>query len=160
MPMKTIGASMSGNSSVWSRASAAMPNTARAIVTTTVMIGRRIAKSEMNIDAGGRRDRFTRIREKPSQGWATHAPDLTLETSCPSLGLRNDANAETTDEAETGGSPPLRVELSGTVAPLLSIHDPKDFFRLRRRDRCGSHPRHPGYPFNPRSRRWDACDGV
>src|SRR5687768_9870118 len=49
MPMKTTGASMSGNSSVWSRASAAMPNTASAIVTTTVMIGRRIAKSEMNI---------------------------------------------------------------------------------------------------------------
>src|SRR5688572_15095741 len=49
MPMKTIGASMSGNSSVWSRISAAMPNTASAIVTTTVMIGRRIAKSEMNM---------------------------------------------------------------------------------------------------------------
>jgi hypothetical protein len=49
MPTKTIGASMSGNSSVCSRMSAAMPNTTSAIIVTTVMIGRLMAKSEMNI---------------------------------------------------------------------------------------------------------------
>jgi hypothetical protein len=39
-----------------------MPNTASAIVTTTVMIGRRIAKSEMNIEARGARVRGARVR--------------------------------------------------------------------------------------------------
>src|SRR4030081_2503849 len=53
MPMKTIGASMSGNSSVWRWARAAMPNTTSAIIVTTVMIGRRMAKSEMNILSRG-----------------------------------------------------------------------------------------------------------
>src|SRR5215203_3568622 len=60
MPMKTIGASMSGNSSVWSRISAAIPNTASAIVTTTVMIGRRMAKSEMNMIPYSTIDRWGR----------------------------------------------------------------------------------------------------
>src|SRR4051794_18497664 len=40
---------MSGNSSVSRRASAAIPNATSAIIVTTVMIGRRIAKSEMNM---------------------------------------------------------------------------------------------------------------
>ena len=46
---KTIGASMSGNSSVCSRRSAASPNATSAIIVTTVMIGRLMAKSEMNM---------------------------------------------------------------------------------------------------------------
>ncbi len=41
----------SGNSSVSSRASDASPNTTSAIIVTTVMIGRLIAKSEMNMSA-------------------------------------------------------------------------------------------------------------
>src|SRR4029079_10588804 len=48
----TIGASMSGNSSVSSRASDARPNTTSAIIVTTVTIGRRMAKSETNIRRG------------------------------------------------------------------------------------------------------------
>src|SRR3954452_22730728 len=64
MPMKTIGASMSGNSSVCSFARAAMPKTASAIVTTTVMIGRRIAKSEMNMVEYYGRDRLKRWRTR------------------------------------------------------------------------------------------------
>src|SRR5690348_15078736 len=49
MATKTIGLSMSGNSSVSSRLKAAKPNTMSAIIVTTVMIGRLIAKSEMNM---------------------------------------------------------------------------------------------------------------
>src|SRR5689334_12079290 len=49
MATNTIGASSSGNSSVSSRAHDANPKTTRAIIVTTVMIGRLIAKSEMNM---------------------------------------------------------------------------------------------------------------
>src|SRR3954471_12543360 len=49
MATNTIGASIAGNSSVSSRASEARPNTTNAIIVTTVMIGRLIAKSEMNM---------------------------------------------------------------------------------------------------------------
>src|SRR3954470_18018778 len=49
MPMKTIGWSRSGYSSVSRRKSDASPKTTSAIIATTVMIGRRIAKSDMNI---------------------------------------------------------------------------------------------------------------
>ena len=52
---KTIGLSMAGNSSVSKRANAASPNTTSAIIVTTVMIGRLMAKSEMNM---GRRYGF------------------------------------------------------------------------------------------------------
>jgi hypothetical protein len=41
---------MSGNSSVWRRQSANSPNTTSATIVTTVIIGRLIAKSDMNID--------------------------------------------------------------------------------------------------------------
>src|ERR1051326_3810074 len=47
----TIGASMSGNSSVSRRAQEAKPKTTSAIIVTTVMIGRLIAKSDMNMAA-------------------------------------------------------------------------------------------------------------
>jgi hypothetical protein len=50
-PTNTMGALMSGNSSVSSRKSATSPNTASAIIVTTVMIGRLMAKSEMNMAA-------------------------------------------------------------------------------------------------------------
>jgi hypothetical protein len=40
---------MSGNSSVWRFSSAAPPNATSATMAVTVMIGRLIAKSEMNI---------------------------------------------------------------------------------------------------------------
>src|SRR5947209_11606866 len=49
MATNTIGASIAGNSSVSSRASEARPNTTSAIIVTTVMIGRLMAKSEMNM---------------------------------------------------------------------------------------------------------------
>src|SRR4029434_10675286 len=44
----TMGGETSGNSSVFSWMSAKMPNTTSASMLTTVMIGRRIEKSEMN----------------------------------------------------------------------------------------------------------------
>src|SRR5688572_19835974 len=50
MATTTIGASISGNSSVSSCASATMPNTTRIIIATTVRTGRVIAVSEMNIN--------------------------------------------------------------------------------------------------------------
>ncbi len=55
----TMGGETSGNSSVFSWTSAKMPNTTSASMLTTVMIGRRIEKSEMNtsVPCAGRRGR-------------------------------------------------------------------------------------------------------
>src|SRR5687768_9877421 len=49
MARATIGGWTSGNSSVSSCSSAAMPNTTSASMATTVMTGRLIARSEMNM---------------------------------------------------------------------------------------------------------------
>src|SRR3954451_16732195 len=51
-PTNTIGCSKSGNSSVSSWSSETRPNTTSASIVTMVMIGRLIAKSEMNMSVG------------------------------------------------------------------------------------------------------------
>ena len=68
MPTVTNGGATSGNSSVLSLNSAKMPKTTSATIATTVMSGRLIAKSEMNMDRLWRRvgrrscQRLRRIR--------------------------------------------------------------------------------------------------
>src|SRR5262245_4359830 len=56
MATETTGGATSGNSSVLSCHSAAMPNTTSAIITTVVITGLRIAKSEISMLARGGRD--------------------------------------------------------------------------------------------------------
>src|SRR5215212_7980811 len=74
----------------------------------------------------GRRDRFTRIREEPSEGWATGAPGVMGLP--PSRGVQTGGNAETTDDAETAGSAPSGSRclalLAGNSRPVSSREHP------------------------------------
>ena len=61
----TIGGETSGNSSVFNLRKANRPNTTSASIATTVTMGRRMAKSEMNMEACSK---WRRARYEPAPG--------------------------------------------------------------------------------------------
>src|SRR5258708_8119112 len=85
--MKTIGPAMAGNSSIWRRARAGIPNTGSAIVVTTVMMGRGMAKSEMNMV---RSVRWQPLGHGASGGYRKLLGTLLAMTDAPKTDHRSD----------------------------------------------------------------------